>query len=355
MVRMQKIIREDIERICEEKLPWHTLRNKRILVTGASGFLGTYIVLSLMECNRRYNTDIMVHALCRSKEKAYEKFKEFWDNSHLQFIFQDVCEDIDDKHKSDLIIHAASPANPYIIQKQPYDVVKANVFGYSRLLEKAREWSTKELILFSSSAVYGYSAPQSGVDEDYREPIDFTQVKDVYCLSKQMCEMMTVCFEKTGDVEVKVLRPFVVYGPGDDLTNKKAMTDFLNDCLAGRSIVLKSKGDAIRSYIYIGDAIRAFYYILLKGHRGAYNISSEKNVYSIREVVRFFCECSGDIEIEYLIGNEDYLNNRTQIMIGKNNKIRELGWSEMISLKEGIARTINWGKEIIGKKERLYE
>lgn len=355
MIRMQRIIKEDIERICEEELPWHVLRHRRILVTGASGFLGTYIVLSLMECNRRYKTDITINALCRNKEKAYTKFKEYWDNDHLQFVFQDVCEEIGDKYKSDLIIHAASPANPYIIQKQPYDVVKANVLGYNRLLEKAQEWGTRELVLFSSSAVYGYSSPKSGADENYREPIDFTHVKDVYCLSKQMCEMMSVCFEKTYGIEIKTIRPFVVYGPGDDLTNKKAMTDFLNDCLAGRNIVLKSKGDVVRSYIYIADAISAFFFILLKGYGGAYNISSDKNVYSIRQMARFFCECNGDTTIEYSIENKDYLNNRTQSMTGKNDKMKELGWSEKTSLKEGITRTIIWGKEIMEKKEGPYE
>lgn len=343
---MQKIIKEDIERICGEVLPWEKLKHKRILVTGASGFLGTYIVLSLIECNRRYDTDITINALCRSKEKAYIKFKEYWDNDYLQLVFQDVCDDIEDTYKSDIIIHAASPANPYVIQQQPYDVVQANVIGYSKLLEKARKWNTEQIILFSSSAVYGYSSPEGGASEEYRDSIDFTNYKDVYCLSKQMCEMMTVCFVKTQNIAIKTLRPFVVYGPGEDLTCKKAMVDFLNDCLKGKNIVLKSSGDVVRSYIYIGDAIRAFYYVLLKGNNGVYNIASEENVYSIKQVAGFYCECSG-ITIEYKLENDEYLKNRTQIMVGKSEKIRNLGWSESVNLKAGIARTLMWGKEII--------
>lgn len=352
---MQKIIREDIELICKEELPWHKLKNQHILVTGACGFLGTYIVLSLMECNRRYKTDITVNALCRNREKANIKFEEYLDNDCLRLIFQDVCDDIEDRYKSDIIIHAASPANPYVIQQQPYDVVKANVIGYSRLLEKALQWGTKEIVLCSSSAVYGYCSPDNGADENYREAIDFTDHKDVYCLSKQMCEMMTVCFKKTHVMEIKAIRPFVVYGPGEDLSNKKAMTDFLNDCLYEKNIVLKSKGDAVRSYIYIRDAIRAFYYILLKGNDGAYNISSENNVYSIVQVAQLFCECSKDITVNYIYENEEYLNNRTKIMIGKNDKLKELGWSEKVDLKEGIERTIMWGKSVVGKNEGFYE
>ena len=344
---MQYIIREDIENICAENLPWEKLKKKRILVTGANGFLGSNVVFSLMECNRKYQTDITVYALCRNREKAYKRFEEERDNKQLQFIFQDVCEDIDDNYKSDIIIHAASPANPYVIQQQPYDVITANVIAYSKLLEKAKKWGTEEIILFSSSAVYGYSTPDDGADEVYRESIDFTNVKDVYCLSKQMCEMMSVCFEKVNDVKIKAIRPFVIYGPGDDLSSNKGMIDVLNDCLRDRNIILKSKGDAVRTYVYVSDAIRAFFYILLKGKSGAYNISSDENVYSIRQMAELFCECNKNITIEYKIDNAEYLKNRSKVMVGKSEKLKELGWTEKISIREGMMRTLSWGKENI--------
>ncbi len=344
---MQRIIQEDIESICKEKLPWGKLRQRSVLITGANGFLGSYVVFALLECNKIYKTEITINALCRNREKAHSKFKEQWNNKHLHFIFQDVCEDIEDVYKSDIIIHAASPANPYIVQQKPYDVLKTNIIGYSKLLEKAKEWGTKEIIFFSSSAVYGYSTPEYGADESYRDCIDFTNYKDVYCLSKQVCEMMAVCYEKEHDVNIKSIRPFVVYGPGDDLTNNKAMIDFLKNCLNGENIVLKSKDNVVRTYIYISDAIRAFFYILLKGNKGAYNIASENNVYSISQIAGFFCECNENSTIEYRIADDEYLKNQSKIMIGKCERLRNLGWSEMFDIRDGIARMVIWGREMI--------
>ncbi len=344
---MRDIIKEDIELICCENLPWEKLTGKNVLVTGANGFLGAYVVLSLLECNRVHKTEITINALCRNKEKAYKKFKEYVNDKKLHFIFQDVCEEIDDIYKSDIIIHAASPANPYVIQQQPYDVINANVVGYSKLLEKAKQWGAEEIVLFSSSAVYGYSTPPDGADEAYRDCIDFTNYKDVYCLSKQMCEMMTACYTKSYDIEIKTIRPFVVYGPGDDLTSHKGMIDFINDCLRDRNIVLKSDGEAVRSYVYIRDAVRAFYYILLRGKSDIYNISSMENVYSIKQVAAIICDCNKKINIEYKAENAEYLSTRSRTLTGKNEKLKKLGWAETVDMVEGIQRTILWGKNWI--------
>lgn len=348
---MQKIIKEDIEKICGENLPWSDLKNKKILITGANGFLGSYIVFSLIECNVKYKTNITIFALCRNKEKAFEKFKDYWNDRNLHFIFQDVCEDIDDKYRSDIIIHAASPANPYVVLQEPYKVIEANVIAYDHLIKKAKAWNTRNILLFSSSAVYGYSSPISGADENFRDSIDFTNYKDVYCLSKQMCEMMTICLKKECDINIKVIRPFVVYGPGDDLTHKKAMIDFLKNCLLNENIILKSKGDAVRSYIYVRDAIRAVFYIILKGNSDVYNIASENNVYSIKQVAELFCECSGNIKVEYQNDKSEYLITRTNMMAGRCEKLRSLGWTDEIQLKEGILRTIRWGKDMVNSQE----
>ncbi|MFG6367701.1 MAG: NAD(P)-dependent oxidoreductase [Lachnospiraceae bacterium] len=343
---MQTIIKEDIKQICCENLPWERLRNKRILITGANGFLGTYIVFSLIECNRRYKTNIIINALCRNKEKTYIRFGEYFHCNDLRFIFQDVCEEIEDIYKSDVVIHAASPANPYIVQQEPYKVIAANVLGYSTLLKKVEQWGTKEVILFSSSAVYGYSTPIQGANEGFREGVDFTNYKDVYSLSKQMCEMMSTCYMKEKDVQIKILRPFVVYGPGDDLNSHKAIIDFINNSIEDKNIILKSNGEAIRSYVYIKDAIRAFFYIWLKGKDDVYNISSTENIYNIRQIASVFCELNEKINIEMRIDDAEYLKTQSKIMIGINERLKRLGWTETVNIREGIARTIKWGKEM---------
>lgn len=345
MLKIHSIIEEDIRKICEETLPWEKLKEKTILVTGASGFLASYLVYTLLKLNEEYELNIKINALCRSKKKAEQKFGDATKNGTLTMLYQDVCDEIADVYKSDIVIHAASPSTPYIVQKHPYQVFEANVLAYDKLLKKCKEWHTSDVLLFSSSAVYGYSMPLSGVSEDYREKIDFTNYKDVYCLSKQMLEMMTESIRNELECRFHIVRPFVVYGPGEVFSHKKCMTDFMKNCICEEDIVMKSSGDAIRSYIYIRDAIAAMFYILLKGDQKAYNIASEENVCSIKELAELFCKINGNIQVKCEKSTEEYLKSRSQAVAGKNDRLKELGWREETSLEEGLTRTVQWAKE----------
>lgn len=338
---MHEIIKEDIERIISEDLPWNMLEGQSILVTGASGVLGTYIVYTLMRLNEG-GKNIRVNALCRNRACAEVKFGEYLNNKNFNLLIQDVCDPIDDDYRSDFIIHAASPANPYICENDPYEVIRTNVFACDNLIKKSKIWNSKQFLLLSSSAVYGYKSPMEGISETYRGELNFTDCKSAYALSKQMCEMMIASKQNESDCIYKSVRPFVIYGPGEKVSHKKCLTDFTGNCVKNERIVLKSPGKAIRSYIYIADAICALFYVVMKGEGGAYNISSEENVYSINEVADFFCH-EGKVEKFYDIDMEtEYLQNTTSIMVGKNEKIKLLGWKEHISFQEGIHRMVEW-------------
>ncbi len=342
--KIHPVIEEDICDICEEILPWWKLKGKTILVTGANGFLASYLVYTLLELNKKYEFDIKINALCRNKQRAEQKFGDAIKDGIITMIYQDVCDEIADTYKSDIVIHAASPSTPYIVQKHPYQVFEANVLAYDKLLKKCREWHTSDVLLFSSSAVYGYETPLSGVCENYREKVDFTNCKDIYCMSKQMLEMMTESVRKELDCRFHIVRPFVVYGPGEVYSHKKCMTDFLKNCICEEDIVMKSAGNVIRSYIYIKDAVKAMFYILLKGDQKAYNIASEMNICSIKELAELFCSIDGNIQVKCEESTEEYLQSRSRAITGKNDRLKELGWKEETSLEEGLRRTIRWAE-----------
>ena len=342
---MHYIIESDILRILEDDLPWGKLKDSNILITGSNGVLASYIVYVLVGANRRFKLNATINALCRSKNKAERRFADYLLENNFNIFYQDVCDDIDDRYKSDIIIHAASPANPRICSIHPYDVIRANVLASNNLIEKCKKWGTKEFCFFSSSAVYGYSSPLQGITEEYRGYIDFTNCKDVYALSKQMCEMMMISAERECECMMKTIRPFVVYGPGESYSHKKCLTDFMKNCISDENIIIKSSGEAVRSYVYISDAVRAFFYILLKGDKGAYNIASESSVYNIREVADIFSKISG-AKLEYKMDNvTSYIQTQTNVMVGKTEKLNRLGWREKISFEEGIKRTLQWAAE----------
>lgn len=344
------VINEDINLIVSEELEWKLLKNKTVLITGACGFLARYIVLSLLRLNELYNYKIQILALCRDEKKARELYKNEYLNSYLKFIFKDVCNLHDEEIRCDIIIHAASPANPYVIESNPYDVIEANVLGLDNLLKQTTTWGCNHVVLFSSSAVYGYNSPCDGADELYAQSVHFNDYKDVYALSKQMCEMMRSCYKKTNDLKIQVVRPFVIYGPGDNLNSKKCFIDFLNNCIEESDIVIKSDGKAVRSYIYIVDAIRAFFYILLRGDEKPYNIASKNAILSIDQLANIFAKVNGTIAVKYEKDDSGYLKNNMQYMIGKTDRLCELGWNEMISIQDGISRTIKWARDERNKK-----
>lgn len=326
-------------------MPWEKLRNKKFLITGASGFLGGYIVYVLLSLNKIQNLNIIVYALVRNLDNAKITFEDFAKEPNLHILHQNINEEIDNKYCCDIIFHAASPANPYITTKNPYEVIRANVIAYDKLLNKCKQWNTEEMVLFSSSAVYGYNTPIEGVDETYRDKIDFANSGDVYALSKQMMEMMSASANKEiRNLNIKIVRPFVVYGPGERFTHKKAITDFIKNYLYSENIVLKSKGEVTRSYIYLSDAIKGIFYVMLKGEAGAYNIASESNVYTVKELANMFCALGKELKVTSALEDNEYLKSRQTTLVGKTDKLCSLGWKDEISLIEGLRRTVLWAE-----------
>lgn len=345
---MNRIIKEDIQNICKEKLPWNKLKNKRILITGANGYLASYIVYTLLYRNEKYNDNIIVYALCRNKEKSKKHFSEYLNRKDFELIFQNVCDYIDDSYESDIIIHAASPANSYALETNLENILDSNIRGFSNILFSAQKWKTKEVLLFSSGTVYGEKTPIDGASEEYRGAIDFTAKANCYRLCKQMCEMMSEVYYIDYDMNIKTVRPFIIYGPGMVYSQHKHITDFLKNYIFEENILLKSNGNGIRSFCYIADATKAFLYVLLKGEKNmAYNVSSMKGISSIKELAKVFTNFNSALSIEYeeSIEKESYLKEKSKILIGKNNKLKNLGWKDETTLDEGIWRTICWAKE----------
>lgn len=336
---MDEIIKEDIKSICSEELPWEKLFGKKVLITGATGFLGSYIVNVLLYLNNLYDSDIKVYALCRNYDKFKKRFAGYISSPNLELINQDICEQLSDKYKCDIIIHAASPANNFAYINDPIGVIKTNFIGCENILNKCLQWGVEQIVVFSSSAVYGLRDEFKENDERYRGNIDFSDIRHVYAISKQLEEMLVSAFKGEKKIgSIKVLRPFLIYGPGDCYCTGKAITDFIKNSICGEKIYVKSKLDFYRSYVYISDMIKALFYVILLGKEEVYNISSHKNVYSIRELAHYISEINGKVQV-----SEEEINDK-KFLVGNSHKLEKLGWKSKIDLYTGLQRTIEWAK-----------
>ena len=348
-LRMNHIIEEDIKEIIHTPLPWEELANKTILITGANGYLATYMVYTMLGLNDIIHLNLKVIALCRNEEKALSKFGELKNRNDLVILIQDVVDNIDDQYRADYILHMASPANAYAYKENPYSVFSANVLGYHNLLSKYEKWKVKKILAFSSYVVYGDSMPEEGTLESYRGSFDFTDYRHVYALSKQMTEMMSSIYIEKLKANISTVRPAIIYGPGMGYSQKKHITDFIKNYLFDDSIQLKSTGEVVRSFLYIKDAILAFLTVLLRDKNcTAYNVCSENSVCSIKELAEIFTTLDRKINVVINIPSEEekniYLKAHIKSGILTNQKLRELGWEEKTSLQEGICRTVEWAK-----------
>lgn len=340
----EKILNEDVSRVATLKLPWEKFKNKTFLLTGATGNIGTYVVHTLLTCSSMYNLDIKLICLCRSREKAAEKFERVMDREELVLLFGALTDFADFGYKPDYIIHMASETARIRLEANPVNVIEANLTATNELLKLAHEKNCGEFIFFSSSAVYGQPSEEGILEEDFVSgSIDFSNPSFVYHESKRTGEMICRCYKKQYGVNIKIIRPNIVYGPGMCEHEKKAFTDFLFDTLKGRDILIKSSGTVTKSYCYISDAIAGIFTVILRGESGeAYNVSNEQEVFSVKDLACCFAETDGSIKV--ICGEEtnkeEYLKTLVNSVVVSTKKLERLGWKAEISLKEGIARTL---------------
>ncbi len=330
-----RIMGEDVDNIVSLNLPWERLRNKTILVTGASGFIAAYMVNTFIKLNDKYGCNIRVDALVRNKAKAESRFFHLQNRKELTLLVQDVASPI--KSEADIIIHAASPANAKEHTDKPENIIKANIIGTHNIIDLAIK-NSAEILLVSSGAVYGNISDKKSVGEDITENSLFNPFlqKNLYALSKCMGEVMCSIYAEKHGVRVKTVRLFSVYGPGDDFYSGRCFNDFVLSVSQGNPVVITGDGSQIRNICYVADAVSAMFTVLLKGDCEPYNIGSTEHS-SISAMANEFNALLGDkislYPTDTPTGKEDrYLPNI--------KRLQGLGWIAGYDMKLCVKRSL---------------
>lgn len=345
-MELHPVIQQDMRTIARAPLPWSELAGKVVLVTGASGFLPAYMVELLLWQNRHANASAptKIIGVVRNADKAYARFSSYRYNSDLQLIVQDVCSPLDIDGPVDYIIHAASQASPKFYGTDPVGTLSANVIGTHNLLGLALEKKVKRFLFFSSGEVYGTvpNAKAGEQDYGYLDPLD---IRSCYGESKRMGENMVVSWGHQFSVPVVIVRPFHTYGPGMQLNDGRVFADFVADIIAGRDIVMKSDGMAVRAFCYLADAIAGFFTVLFKGGCGqAYNVGNDRTESSIIDLaellVSLFPERNIKVQRQNLELFDPYLQSPHSKICPDITRIRSLGWDPETGLIDGFIKTI---------------
>lgn len=341
-----QIINEDVENILQENLDWSYFAGKNVLITGANGFIPSYIVYSFLALNETIfkNNPCKIITIVRNQQKAMAKFQDFVAKQKMQLVVQDICEEILLEQKIDIIIHAASQASPKFYDVDPVGTLKANTIGTYNLLELARKSKTQKFLFVSSGDVYGVldgSIPE--IDETYTGNVDITNVRSCYGESKRMAETMCVCYAHQFGFHVNMLRLAHTYGPGVELNDGRVFADFVANVLRGENILIRSDGTACRPFMYITDMIRAFFYVLLDGTNGnAYNICAKETT-SIKELAQLICSLypEKNLSVSYTQAQtKGYVRSASTGGLLSTEKLQKLGWKQNIDIKTGFKRMI---------------
>lgn len=343
---MNRIISEDISKIISsEKVDWHLFANKTILVTGASGFLPSYMIETLLALNKAYEANIKVTALVRNKDNYTSRFSHHLKNPNLKMLLQDVSEPIHLDSPHHFIIHAASQASPKYYGIDPVGTLKANVLGTINLLELARNHPVESFLYFSSGEVYGEASifPTKETDYGYLDPVS---VRSCYAESKRMAENMCASWHSQFSIPAKIVRPFHTYGPGIALNDGRVYADFIKNILYDRQITLSSDGQAKRAFCYLSDATLAFFIVLAHGENAQpYNIGNKFSEITISNLahllIKIFPEKNLNVVKEIKEADINYLQSTISRNLPDTSKIESLGWIPLIDIQEGFGRTIS--------------
>ncbi len=341
------IIHEDIQTILSEDIEWDCLKGKTVLVTGANGFIPSYVVYMLWELNelRFKDNPMKIFALVRNKDKAEKKFARFVSNERFHLIVSDVSQPIRLDEKVDIIIHAASQASPKYYGADPVGTLKANTLGTANMLELARGNGTEKFLYVSSGEVYGVlDGSLSAVTESYTGNVDITDVRSCYAESKRMGENMCVCWSHQYGFHVNMLRLSHTYGPGVELDDGRVFGDFVKNIVHNEDIVLNSDGKARRTFLYISDMIIALFRVLFNGGNGqAYNVAADKET-EILELALMLCGLYPEKKLSVKFKNSaspvGYIRSASVGAALSTEKLKKLGWKQTVPIEHGFRRMI---------------
>lgn len=335
---------ETIKEYSNYNVDWNKLKNKSILISGATGMIGKCLIDILMYKNEVDNLNCSVIALGRNKNKAEDRLGNYFNNSNFIFIETDINKEIQVDDNVDYILHAASSTHPLQYSEDPIGTITANVIGTYNLLELASLKNVERFIFASSVEIYGENRKDiEKFDEKYLGYIDCNTVRAGYPESKRTGETLCQAFIKQKNLDIVIARLSRVFGPTMLMNDSKASSQFIKNSINEEDIVLKSEGLQNYSYSYVFDAVIGLMICLTKGKCGeAYNISDEKFDITLKDFAKICAEFS-DKKVIFDLPNETEkagFSTATKALLD-STKINELGYNVEKDFNTRIKETIH--------------
>jgi len=311
------------------------LSNKRVLITGAAGFLGSHL------CDRFMAEGCRVVGMDNLITGSLSNIEHLFKHENFEFYHHDISKFVFVPGDVDYILHFASPASPIDYLKIPIQTLKVGSLGTHNLLGLARVKKARMLIA-STSEVYGDPTvhPQN---EDYWGNVNPIGPRGVYDEAKRFQEAITMAYHTFHGVETRIVRIFNTYGPRMRLNDGRALPAFMGQALRGEDITVFGDGSQTRSFCYVDDLIEGIYRLLLSDYAQPVNVGNPDEI-SIRDFAEEIIKLTGtDQKIVYKpLPQGDPKQRQPDITRAKSI----LGWEPKVSRSEGMKKTWDYFREL---------
>lgn len=310
---------------------------KRILVTGGAGFVGSNLCSELVKDGNNY-----VIALDNYYTSNESNIADLLELSNFEFIEHDVIEAID-LDGIDEIYHLASPASPKQYQKDPVFTFRTNIWGSYNMLNLALK-NKARILLASTSEVYGDPLVHPQV-ESYWGNVNTIGIRSNYDEGKRGAETLFMDFYRQHGVDIKIIRIFNTYGPKMEKDDGRVVSNFINQALNNEDITIYGDGGQTRSFQYVSDLVNGMIRMMgSENFTGPVNLGNpiERSIKDFaQEVLKLIPDSSSKIVFK------DLPKDDPKVRKPDNSLAKEkLGWEPVVSLKDGLKKTIEYFKDI---------
>ena len=342
---------KDIENIIESNIiPWEEYKGSNIMVSGATGLVGSLLCISLLSANKKYNLGLNVFAVVRNEQKAESVFYDLIKDESFVLVKGDICSELNVKESIDYIFHCASVTTSKYMVSNPVETIETSIFGTHNILKFASEKNVKSFIYLSSMEMYGTFDSDIEVRENNIGYLDPLAIRSNYPECKRLCENMCEAFYSEYNVPIRIARLSQMFGAGVRPDDNRVFAQFAKAVIMGEDIVLHTKGLSEGNYCYTTDSIKALLLIAVKGEPGeAYNVVNPTTHTTIANMANMIANeiAKGNIKVVFDIPEENIYGYATETRMKLNSdKLQSLGWKPEIDLKTAYERLIQYYREV---------
>ena len=332
---------EDIRSIVSDRALFEPFADSTFMVTGATGLIGSMLIKTLLTADEAYKLNIRTVGQIRDAQKAGKVF-----GGLKERVVFTATEDV----PCDFIVHTVSPTNSRFFIDHPVETIRSSVCSAMSVLETARKHHAS-MVYLSSMEQYGVPFVSGQVmTEDKTGIIDPLNKRSSYSESKRLCECLCASYAAEYGVRVSIARLAQTFGAGMPLTDTRMPMQFAKAVVDGRDIVLHTEGKSVCNFVYLTDALKAVFLLLVRGTPGqAYNVCCDGESRTVAGIAHLVSETVAGGAVSVRIEKRDGMGYAPDtVMFLNSEKLRTLGWKAEVGMEEAYRRLVEYLKPDYG-------